>query len=96
VSIRFNDHGWEWSGGFAPDQLGDTQVKLLNHTTGDLQMVRVEIRIMTASSTFKTKGVSPGGGSLGTCAISISEDDAGFMPYRVDNFSMEVRMILFG
>ncbi|KAL7199282.1 hypothetical protein ACSBR2_021549 [Camellia fascicularis] len=29
VSIRFNGPGWQWSGCFLPDHLGDTQVLLL-------------------------------------------------------------------
>ncbi|CAL5394646.1 unnamed protein product [Camellia sinensis] len=29
VSIRFNEPGWQWSGCFLPDHLGDTQVLLL-------------------------------------------------------------------
>lgn len=90
VSVRFSDHGWDWSGGFAPDQLGDTQVKVRNHTSGATQMLRVEVSTMTPSDTSSSKGVGPGSGNLGTCLILLSDDETGFMPYRIDNFSMEV------
>jgi hypothetical protein len=90
VSVRFSDHGWDWSGGFAPDQLGDTQVKVRNHSSGATQMLRVEVSTMTPSDTSSNKDVGPGSGNLGTCLILLSDDETGFMPYRIDNFSMEV------
>lgn len=90
VSVRFSDHGWDWSGGFAPDQLGDTQVKVRNHTSGATQMLRVEVSTMTPAETTSSKGVGPGSGNLGTRLIMLSDDETGFMPYRIDNFSMEV------
>lgn len=90
VSVRFSDHGWDWSGGFAPDQLGDTQVKVRNHSSGAMQMLRVEVSTMTSSSRSTNKDVGSGGESLGTCLILLSDDETGFMPYRIDNFSMEV------
>ncbi|KAG0604647.1 hypothetical protein M758_10G186100 [Ceratodon purpureus] len=89
VSVRFSDHGWDWSGGFAPDKLGDTQVKVRNHTSGTTQMLRVEVSTMAPSDTNSNKGVGPGTGNLGTCLILLSDDETGFMPYRIDNFSME-------
>uniref|UniRef100_A0A7I4B673 Uncharacterized protein n=1 Tax=Physcomitrium patens TaxID=3218 RepID=A0A7I4B673_PHYPA len=89
VSVRFSDHGWDWSGGFSPEQLGDTQVKVRNHTSGATQMLRVEVSNMTSSDTSSIRGVGSGSGSLGTCLISLSDDETGFLPYRIDNFSME-------
>jgi hypothetical protein len=58
VSVRFSDHGWDWSGGFAPDQLGDTQVKVRNHSSGATQMLRVEVSTMTPSDTSSNKVVT--------------------------------------
>ncbi|THG09417.1 hypothetical protein TEA_028016 [Camellia sinensis var. sinensis] len=34
VAIHFNEPGWQWSGCFLPDHLGDTQVKMQNHVSG--------------------------------------------------------------
>lgn len=94
--MRFSDHGWDWSGGFSPEQLGDTQVKVRNHTSGATQMLRVEVSNMTSSDTSSIRGVGSGSGSLGTCLISLSDDETGFLPYRIDNFSMEVILLSFG
>ena len=90
-----SDHGWDWSGGFAPDQLGDTQVKVRNHSSGAMQMLRVEVSTMTSSSRSTNKDVGSGGESLGTCLILLSDDETGFMPYRIDNFSMEVDLFFW-
>ncbi|KAI7999475.1 SH3 domain-containing protein 3 [Camellia lanceoleosa] len=40
VSIRFNEPGWQWSGCFLPDHLGDTQVKMQDHVSGAVSMIR--------------------------------------------------------
>ncbi|KAG6546751.1 hypothetical protein Mapa_011940 [Marchantia paleacea] len=88
VSVRVDDHGWDWSGGFAPDQLGDTQVKVRNHTTGATQMLRVEVSIVGGSA-GGAEGAGPAGGGLGTCLILLSNDETGFMPYRIENFTLE-------
>lgn len=89
MSVRVDDHGWDWSGGFAPDQLGDTQVKVRNHTTGATQMLRVEVSIVGGSA-GGAEGAGPAGGGLGTCLILLSNDETGFMPYRIENFTLEV------
>ncbi|KAL3675991.1 hypothetical protein R1sor_025939 [Riccia sorocarpa] len=88
ISVRIDDHGWDWSGGFAPDQLGDTQVKVRNHTTGTTEMLRVEVSIVGGTA-GGAEGAGPAGGSLGTCLILLSNDDTGFMPYRIENFTLE-------
>lgn len=90
VSVRFSDHGWDWSGGFSPEQLCDMQVKVRNHISGSTQMLRVEVSNMTSSDTSSIRGVGSGSGNLGTCLVSLSDDETGFLPYRIDNFSMEV------
>ncbi|KAL2613042.1 hypothetical protein R1flu_024734 [Riccia fluitans] len=88
ISLRIDDHGWDWSGGFAPDQLGDTQVKVRNHTTGATEMLRVEVSIVGGTA-GGAEGAGPAGGSLGTCLILLSNDETGFMPYRIENFTLE-------
>ncbi|KAM1717129.1 hypothetical protein COP2_025269 [Malus domestica] len=88
VSIRYDEPGWQWSGSFLPDHLGDTQVKLRNYLSGSLNMIRVEVQ---------NADVSPGDekiignfhGNSGTNLILISDDETGYMPYRIDNFSNE-------
>ncbi|KAL7262268.1 hypothetical protein ACSBR1_000614 [Camellia fascicularis] len=49
VSIRFNEPGWQWSGCFLPDHLGDTQVKMQNHVSGAVSMIRL--------ASFKTRHI---------------------------------------
>ncbi|CAM6098991.1 unnamed protein product [Calypogeia fissa] len=88
VSMRIDEHGWDWSGAFAPDQLGDTQVKVRNHTTGMMHMLRVEVSSMLASA-GGAQIAGPAGGSLGTYLILLSDDETGFMPYRIENFTLE-------
>lgn len=92
VSICFDDPGWEWSGSFLPDHLGDTQVKMRNNS-GALRMIRVEVQNANVSSTNE-KIVGSLHGNSGTNLILLSEDDTGFMPYRIDNFSKEVSCCL--
>ncbi|KAJ8775429.1 hypothetical protein K2173_023194 [Erythroxylum novogranatense] len=88
VSIRFNEPGWQWSGSFSPDSLGDTQVKMRNYVSGALSMIRVEIQNADIS-TKDEKIVGSLHGNSGTNLILLSDDDMGFMPYRIDNFSKE-------
>ncbi|XP_059074534.1 uncharacterized protein LOC131074913 isoform X2 [Cryptomeria japonica] len=88
VSIRFDEPGWDWSGSFLPDKLGDTQVKMRNYVTGALQMVRIEVQNASVA-VGDVKGVNNSDGSLATYLVLLSDDDTGFMPYRIDNFSME-------
>ncbi|XP_077218039.1 vacuolar protein sorting-associated protein, putative (DUF1162) isoform X2 [Tasmannia lanceolata] len=88
VSIRFNDRGWQWSGSFPPDQLGDTQVKMRNYVSGALNMVRVEVQNAGVSSSDE-KIVSNSNGNTGTYLILLSDDNTGFMPYKIENLSME-------
>ncbi|XP_044509521.1 uncharacterized protein LOC123228248 isoform X4 [Mangifera indica] len=88
VSIRFNEPGWQWSGSFLPDHLGDTQLKLWNYVSGVLNMIRVEIQNPDLSIRDEKIIGSPDGNS-GTNLILLSDDDTGYMPYRIDNFSKE-------
>ncbi|PKA51468.1 hypothetical protein AXF42_Ash002833 [Apostasia shenzhenica] len=88
VSLRFNEIGWQWSGSFLPDCLGDAQVKMHNYVSGELNMVRVEVQNADmALSDDKLVANSDSGSS--TQLILLSDDNTGFMPYRIDNFSME-------
>ncbi|KAJ0968632.1 hypothetical protein J5N97_025549 [Dioscorea zingiberensis] len=87
VSIRFNEPGWQWSGSFLPDCLGDTQVKMLNYVSGALNMVRAEVR--NAGLAINDNIRRSSNGTSMTQLILLSDDETGFMPYRIDNFSME-------
>ncbi|XP_068635600.1 intermembrane lipid transfer protein VPS13 isoform X2 [Aristolochia californica] len=88
VSIRFNEPGWEWSGSFLPDQLGDAQVKMRNYVSAALDMVRVEVQNANVSIGDE-KIVGSSNGHSGTHLILLSDDNTGYMPYRIDNFTME-------
>ena len=87
--MRFDEPGWQWSGCFLPDHLGDTQVKMRNFISGAVILIRIEVQ--SAHLTFKEEKIfgRPTGNS-GTHLILVSIDDTGFMPYRIDNFSKEV------
>ncbi|GAQ80498.1 Vacuolar protein sorting-associated protein [Klebsormidium nitens] len=90
VCLRFDENGWDWSGGFAPDQLGDILLKMRQQSNRAITMVRVDV-----SCPDPPEGDGPGkmagGGSrgVGTCVVVISEDRGGFVPYRIENFSTE-------
>uniref|UniRef100_A0A7N0U003 Vacuolar protein sorting-associated protein 13 VPS13 adaptor binding domain-containing protein n=1 Tax=Kalanchoe fedtschenkoi TaxID=63787 RepID=A0A7N0U003_KALFE len=86
VSIRFGEPGWQWSGSFLPERLGDTQVKMWNYVSGTQSIVRVEVQNADVSPRDGKIFESPHGNS-GTNLILISDDDTGFMPYRIDNFT---------
>ncbi|CAH1424589.1 unnamed protein product [Lactuca virosa] len=88
VSARFDEPGWQWSGCFFPEHLGDTQLKMRNYVTGAVSMVRVEVQ--NADDAIRDdKIVGNPHGDSGTNLILLSDDDTGFMPYRIDNFSKE-------
>lgn len=90
LSVRFDEPGWEWSGCFLPEQLGDTQLKVRNYMTTAVCMLRVEVRNADVS-VGEEKIVGSTTGNSGTNLILLSDDDTGFMPYRIDNHSREVR-----
>ncbi|KAG9141648.1 hypothetical protein Leryth_015341 [Lithospermum erythrorhizon] len=88
VSVRFDEPGWQWSGCFLPDHLGDTQIKMRNFISGAVILIRIEVQ--SADMSFKEeKIVGRPTGDSGTHLILVSIDDTGFMPYRIDNFSKE-------
>ncbi|KAI3688356.1 hypothetical protein L1987_82068 [Smallanthus sonchifolius] len=88
ISVRFDEPGWQWSGCFFPEHLGDTQLKMRNYVSGAVNMVRVEVQ--NADDAIRDAKIfgNPHGDS-GTNLILLSDDDTGFMPYRIDNFSKE-------
>ncbi|KAL6541687.1 hypothetical protein OROGR_011173 [Orobanche gracilis] len=88
LSVRFDEAGWEWSGCFLPEQLGDTQVKVRNYMTSAVNMMRVEVRSADVSA-GEGKIVASTSGNSGTNLILLSVDDTCFMPYRIDNHSRE-------
>ncbi|EMS47217.1 Putative vacuolar protein sorting-associated protein 13A [Triticum urartu] len=88
VSIRFDGPGWQWSGSFFPDRLGDAQVKMRNSASGVSNMVRVEVQ--NADIDIHSKKIAGRNNSTtGTILILLSDDKTGFVPYRIDNFSLE-------
>ncbi|KAL2484980.1 Protein of unknown function (DUF1162) [Abeliophyllum distichum] len=88
ISVRFDEPGWEWSGCFLPEHLGDTQIKMRNYISGAINMIRVEVQSADVSIREEKIVGSPHGNS-GTNLILLSDDDTGFMPYRIDNMSRE-------
>ncbi|KAH6809791.1 hypothetical protein C2S51_027574 [Perilla frutescens var. frutescens] len=88
LSVRFDEPRWEWSGCFLPEQLGDTQLKVRNYMTTAVSMLRVEVRNADVS-VGEEKIVGSTTGNSGTNLILLSDDDTGFMPYRIDNHSRE-------
>ncbi|TKY59210.1 putative vacuolar protein sorting-associated protein 13A [Spatholobus suberectus] len=88
VSICYNESGWQWSGSFLPDHLGDTQLKMRNFVFGSSNMIRVEVQNADISMGDE-KIVGNIKGNSGTNLILLSDDDTGYMPYRIDNFSKE-------
>lgn len=94
VSIRFDGPGWQWSGSFFPDHLGDAQLKMRNSASGVSYMVRVEVQ--NADLDIHSKKFSGRNNiNTGTVLILLSDDKTGFVPYRIDNFSMEVTSLCF-
>lgn len=93
VSVRYNEPGWQWSGSFLPDHLGDTQVKMQNYVSGSSSVIRVEVQNADVSVRDE-KVVGSLHGDSGTTLILLSDDDTGYMPYRIDNFSKEVSSVL--
>ncbi|XLS59714.1 hypothetical protein HN51_009469 [Arachis hypogaea] len=88
VSICYNESGWQWSGSFLPDHLGDTQLKMRNIVFGTSDMIRVEVQNADISMGDE-KIIGSIKGNSGTNLILLSDDDTGYMPYRIDNFSKE-------
>ncbi|KAL8217291.1 hypothetical protein R6Q57_024128 [Mikania cordata] len=88
ISVRFDEPGWQWSGCFFPEHFGDTQLKMRNYVSGSVNMVRVEVQ--NADDAIRdAKDFGNPHGDSGTNLILLSDDDTGFMPYRIDNFSKE-------
>ncbi|XP_074563233.1 LOW QUALITY PROTEIN: uncharacterized protein LOC141819877 [Curcuma longa] len=92
ISLRFSEAGSQWSGNFRPDCLGDAQVKVRNYISSVSNMVRVEVQNADMSISKEDMIKNSSGHSM-THLILLSDDDTGFMPYRIDNFSMETLRI---
>ncbi|XP_074272572.1 intermembrane lipid transfer protein VPS13-like isoform X1 [Silene latifolia] len=91
IAVRFDEPGWQWSGSFLPDHVGDTQVKMRNYVSGTLNMIRVEVQNADVIQDEKIIGDTER--KSGTIFILLSDDDTGFVPYRIDNFSKETLRI---
>eukprot|EP00850_Spirogloea_muscicola_P014797 SM000108S14241 [mRNA] locus=s108:273586:291541:- [translate_table: standard] len=96
VSTRIDEHGWDWSGGFAPDKLGDTQLKLRNVVTGEILMARVNVSTPKPNDGALAEPASQSINRNGTCIIRMTQDETQFMPYRIENLSTEVRGATLG
>lgn len=59
-----------------------------------MNLVRVEVQNADVSIGDE-KIVGSSSGNSGTHLILLSDDNTGFMPYRIDNFSVEVNGRLF-
>uniref|UniRef100_A0ACD5WZJ8 Uncharacterized protein n=1 Tax=Avena sativa TaxID=4498 RepID=A0ACD5WZJ8_AVESA len=88
VSVRFDGPRWQWSGSFFPDRLGDAQVKMRNSASGMSNMVRVEVQNADIDI-HNNKIAGRNNSTTGTILILLSDDKTGFVPYRIDNFSLE-------
>lgn len=64
-----------------------------NYVSGAVNMIRVEVQNADISIQ-EEKIVGSVHGNSGTNLILLSDDDTGFMPYRIDNFSKEVGICL--
>ncbi|KAL2933168.1 putative vacuolar protein sorting-associated protein 13D [Bienertia sinuspersici] len=89
--VCFDEPGWQWSGSFLPDHLGDTQVKMRNYVSGVSNIIRIEVQNADVIKDEKIIGNTIG--KSGTNFIILSDDDTGFVPYRIDNFSKETLRI---
>eukprot|EP00850_Spirogloea_muscicola_P020895 SM000230S07331 [mRNA] locus=s230:2545:20707:+ [translate_table: standard] len=89
VCTRIDEHGWDWSGGFAPDKLGDTQLKLRNVVTGQIHMARVNVSTPKPNDGALAEPASQSVNRSGTCIILMTQDETQFMPYRIENLSTE-------
>lgn len=61
----------------------------MRNNAGVLRMIRVEVQNANVSAKDE-KIIGSLHGNSGTNLILLSDDDTGFMPYRIDNFSKEV------
>ncbi|KAK9757453.1 hypothetical protein RND81_01G163800 [Saponaria officinalis] len=91
IAVRFDEPGWQWSGSFLPDHVGDTQVKMRNYVSGALNIIRIEVQNADVIEDEKIIGDTVR--KSGTIFILLSDDDTGFIPYRIDNFSKETLRI---
>lgn len=64
-----------------------------NYVSSALSIIRVEIQNGDVIQDEKIIGNTIG--KSGTNFILLSDDDTGFMPYRIDNFSKEVCFGIF-
>lgn len=78
ISVRIQQAGWMWSGGFSLDHAGDIFLKLRHRDRGITRIVRADI---SHTSDHETK------------QIIIRSNPNGFAPYRLENCSLETLTI---
>ena len=74
LSVRIQEPGWMWSGGFSLDNAGDMFLKLRHRDRGVTHIVRAEISHSSED---------------GTKRIVLRSNPGAFTPYRLDNCSLE-------
>ncbi len=74
LSVRIQEPGWMWSGGFSLDNAGDMFLKLRHRDRGVTDIVRAEISHSSED---------------GTKRIVLRSNPLAFTPYRLDNCSLE-------
>lgn len=67
-------------------------MKMQNYVSGSSRVIRVEMQNADVSVRDE-KVVGSLHGDSGTMLILLSDDDTGYMPYRIDNFSKEVSIL---
>lgn len=63
-------------------------MKMRNYVSGALNMIRVEVQ--NADVSMRNAKIIGSLQNSTTSLILLSDDDMGYMPYRIDNFSNEV------
>ncbi|KAK3265643.1 hypothetical protein CYMTET_25689, partial [Cymbomonas tetramitiformis] len=75
LSVRYDEGGWDWSGGFSVETPGESLVKMRHRGRNETQVVRVEVS-------------HPPDGSAALEVAFFCQDD-GFVPFRIDNCTPE-------
>jgi len=77
VSVRFDEYGWKWSGGFAIDQIGEYYVRLRNEHTHSVYILRVDVSLDKSSKNGST------------ILVTFRPELPSLPPYRIDNMSLQ-------
>ena len=75
LSVRLQEAGWMWSGGFSLERSADLFVKIRHRDRGITMLMRVDV-----SSNPREEVLH----------VTLSHNPEGFAPYRIDNCSLEI------